>query len=397
MITKITTISELKQIFLEIFFNKNDNITDIGEESVISGIAYSCAKLAEKCLVNQSIIEGHIFPDTSYGEYLDNLALLNGKSSRMSACGSTTFVRVEAEPGTIYYKNTTTFKSSTGINFTMQDDYFIIGGNGFDYLKIVSVEVGFNTNVEPFTINQAIIPPDGHIACVNEYRATGGRDYEDDDLFRNRIKENINQLSLNTLSSLEQIFMKINPDILKIKKGTIEDGKFVFYVISVNGRVFSEDEFNEILLKSMSFLSISDLFFDSKGGYSLVLKNPDYYLLDIEFRVEIDENYDKDNVRNNIQIQMSKIFNPKNEISKIEWDDLLQIVKNTEGVRYVPDSYFSPNKDIKLTSYQIPRIRGFIMRDLDGIVIEDNKQVISSFYFPNEKMQSYQESVLMSI
>ena len=88
MITKITSAQELKQIFLEIFLNKTDKVTDVGQESVLNGIAYGCAKVGEKCLVNQSIVEGHIFPDTAYGDYLDNLAAVRGVSPRFKAQGS---------------------------------------------------------------------------------------------------------------------------------------------------------------------------------------------------------------------------------------------------------------------------------------------------------------------
>ena len=56
MITKITSISELKQIFLEIFLNKTDKVTDVGSESVLNGVAYATAKMAQKCLVNQSVV-----------------------------------------------------------------------------------------------------------------------------------------------------------------------------------------------------------------------------------------------------------------------------------------------------------------------------------------------------
>lgn len=48
---------------------------------------------------------------------------------------------------------------------------------------------GASTNVDPLSINKLNPVPSGHIACTNEYRATGGRDDEDDDLFRIRIKE----------------------------------------------------------------------------------------------------------------------------------------------------------------------------------------------------------------
>ena len=74
MITKIVPVSDLKQMFLEILLNKTDKISDISDDSVLNGIAYGCAKVGQRLLVNQGIVEGHLFPDTAYGQYLDNIA-----------------------------------------------------------------------------------------------------------------------------------------------------------------------------------------------------------------------------------------------------------------------------------------------------------------------------------
>ena len=65
MITKIIPVNELKQMFLEIFLNKTDKVNDVSQESVLNGFAFGCAKVGQKCLVNQAIVEGHIFPDTA--------------------------------------------------------------------------------------------------------------------------------------------------------------------------------------------------------------------------------------------------------------------------------------------------------------------------------------------
>lgn len=40
MITQLTTVDELKQIFLEIFLNKTDKVSDVSNESVLNGVAY---------------------------------------------------------------------------------------------------------------------------------------------------------------------------------------------------------------------------------------------------------------------------------------------------------------------------------------------------------------------
>lgn len=398
MITKITPTQELKQMFLEILLNKTDKVTDVGAESVLNGMAYGCAKIAQKCLVNQSVVEGHIFPDTAYGEYLDRLAEIKGVAPRFGACGSSTYVRLIGSPGTTYDKDVISLKATTGVSFSLEENV-TIGKNGFAYVKVRCDEVGLGTNVDPLSINKLTPSPSGHITCTNEYRATGGRDVEDDELFRQRIKESVNQLSRTTLSYLEQVFMKINNNVLRLHKGgTDSDGKLNLIVVSVNGQDFTKEEFDEILSRSEEYLSLTELL-RSDNDYALKLNNVNWLPIDIDFRVDIDPAYDQDKVRREVQIQMSKLFDYRfwKYSDKVEWDNLLFAAKNVDGVRYVPDTHFNPGADINVPKFRLPRIRAFILRDLDGNIIEDNEGVLSDYYYPNEIDESYGSSVLMSI
>lgn len=398
MITKITPVEELKQIFLEIFLNKTDKVSDVSDDSVLNAIAYGNAKLTQRTLTNQAIIEGHIFPDSAYGEYLDNLAAIRGVAPRFGAVGSTTYVRVTADEGTSYIAGIHTFTSTSGIVFDLEESG-VVGINGYAYLKVRSQQSGLNTNVDALSINKVSPIPQGHISVINEYAATGGSDQESDTLFRERIKTNMNQMSRTTLSYLEQVFMKINPRVLRLHKGGIDsDGKFNLIVVSVNGQNFTTAEFDEILSKSEEYLSLSELLREG-SGFALKLNNVDWLPVDIEFRADIDPAYDIDSVRRNIQIQMNKLFDYRfwKYGDKIEWENMLYAAKNVEGVRYVPDTHFYPQADINVPKYRLPRVRGFIMRDLDGNIIEDNNGVLSDVFYPNEEDRSYQESVLTMI
>ncbi len=397
MITKITSIEELKQIFIEILLNKTDKVSDISDESVLNGIAYGCAKMAQRLLTNQAVVESHIFADTAYGDYLDEIATIKGISERVTSLGSSTYVRVEADPGTIYSKSVVKFTSSAGIQFIPEED-LTVDENGYGYIKVRSVQTGATSNVDALTINTCNNAPDGHLVCTNEYKATGGRDDEADDTFRMRIKESINQLARNTLSYLEQIFMKINNKVLCLHKGGTSNGKLNLIVVSTNGQDFTDDEFNELLSKSEQFLSLTELLTD-KSDFALNLQNVNWIPVDVDFRVNIDESYDQDGVRRNIQIAIAKLFDYRfwKYGDKVEWENMLYAVKNIDGVRYVPDTHFYPQTDINVPKYQLPRLRGFIMRDLDGNILADNYNVLADFNYPSEPDQAFQSSVLSSI
>lgn len=398
MITKITTVEELKQIFTEILLNKTDKISDISNESVLNAVAYGCAKLSQRLLVNQAVVESHIFPDTAYGVYLDNLAKIKGISPRNKACGSTAYVRIEGEPGTSYSKDVVLLSSSSGINFVLEND-FVINETGWGYAKVKSKQVGVTSNVDALTINTMNNAPKGHYACTNEYCAVGGMDNEDDDVFRMRIKDSVNQLARNTLSYIEQVFMKINNRVLKVYKGGIDgDNKLNLIVVSVNGQDFSEEEFNEILSKSEEYLSLTEILQETTG-FALKLKNVDWLPIDIDFRASIDASYDIDSVRKEMQVKISKLFDYRfwKYGDRVEWENILYAIRSIDGVRYVPDNYFNPKSDTNVAKYRLPRLRGFVLRDLDGNIISDNYAILSSFSYPNDVDNSFQSSVLMSV
>lgn len=399
MITKIITVEELKQIFTEILLNKTDKISDISNESVLNAIGYGCSKLAQRLLVNQAIVEAHIFPDTAHGAYLDNIAELRGISPRNSSSGSTVYIRIEGTAGSIYNAADITFISSSGIQFKLEDD-FQLDDNGWGYAKAKSIQSGLISNVDALTINtiQGSVPR-GHVACTNEYRAVGGRDEESDETFRVRIKESVNQLARTTLSYLEQIFMKINNRVLRVYKGGIDaDNRLNLIVVSTNGQNFTEQEFNEILSRSQEFLSLNELLLDS-NSFSLKLNNVNWLPVDVDFRVNIDPSYDKDELRKQIQIKISKLFDYRywKYGDKVEWENILYSIRSVDGVRYVPDNYFYPQVDVNVPKYRLPRLRGFIMRDMDGNIIADNYSILSAFNYPNSPNESYQSSVLNTL
>jgi hypothetical protein len=83
--------------------------------------------------------------------------------------------------------------------------------------------------------------------------------------------------------------------------------------------------------------------------------------------------------------------------NKVEWENMLFAAKQVNGVRYVPDTHFYPQADVNVPKYQLPRIRSFVLRDLNGNIIEDNSGVLSQFFYPNSPDESYANTVLMSI
>lgn len=390
MITTVdNTISTLKNLFTEVFLNKTNKVSDITENSVLNGLAYGVAKVAQKSLKDVAIVEAQIFPETAAGEYLDRAAALFGVPARFGALGSSTYIRVYAEPGTYYAAGRNVFVSNSGIRFIIEED-FVVPEDGYGYVKVRSESFGTATNVVPNSIRNVVPKPFGHYDCTNEYYATGGRDAEGDDMFRRRILNHQNMYSAETLEKLVQVFQEADNRVLRIMFVGFEEDSYIHIKIATqNGQDLSQAELDALLLAAEPYFGIGDM--KVNGSVTgIKLENADWYVVGgdegIDFRCSIDGSYDTDMVRRSIQVGLTKYFDPKywDLNKKVEWDDLFEIVKNTEGVKYVSSQYFLPRKDEFVPEYMLPRIKKFIMRDLDGNVIFDNSvSFVPSFYPSN--------------
>lgn len=389
MITKTSaTITNLKNLFIEMFLDKTAKVSNVADGSVVNATAFGVAKVAQKAMKDIAIKEAQIFPDTATGAYLDKAAALYGVSPRKGALGSSTYIRVSADPGTAY-DTSVTFVNKNGIRFQV-DEALTVGESGYGYVKVRSINAGYSTNVPPNSITNVSPQPQGHIECTNEYYAIGGRDSEDDETFRIRIKNNLNILSKNTIEYWTQTLNNIDDRVLKVMTaGLDEKGIYNLYVVSQNGIFFTEEELDTLLESAQGYFGISELNIEGKA-VGIGIKNIDWFYVGsergLDFRVQLQPDYDVATVRQNIQINLTKYLDFRfwTPGKIVEWDDLLDIVKKTDGVKYVPDEYFFPYYDQQVPANQLPRIRGFVMRDQDGNILYDSDSNLSPLFYPSE-------------
>lgn len=389
MITKTSaTITNLKNLFIEMFLDKTAKVSNVADGSVVNATAFGVAKVAQKAMKDIAIKEAQIFPDTATGVYLDKVAALYGVSPRKGALGSSTYIRVSADSGTVY-DTSVTFVNKNGIRFQV-DEALTVGESGYGYVKVRSINAGYSTNVPPNSITNVSPQLQGHIECTNEYYAIGGRDSEDDETFRIRIKNNLNILSKNTIEYWTQTLSNIDDRVLKVMSaGLDEKGIYNLYVVSQNGIFFTEEELDTLLESAQGYFGISELNIEGKA-VGIGIKNIDWFYVGsergLDFRVQLQPDYDVATVRQNIQVNLTKYLDFRfwTPGKIVEWDDLLDIVKKTDGVKYVPDEYFFPYYDQQVPTNQLPRIRGFVMRDQDGNILYDSDSNLSPLFYPSE-------------
>jgi len=382
LITKIQTKDQLKQIATEMFLNHTDKVTKIDTTSVMNGFLFAISKMGQKAIKEVAINESRYFPELSSGTYLDDSSDLFGVSDRLSAASSSSFVKIIATAGTQYLSGINKFVSKNGIEFDLLES-ITIDVNGVGYGKLRSIQSGVGSNVDAGTIITVTPLPSGHTACTNEFKAVGGRDIESDESFKIRIKNHPNLVSKQNLDYLVEIIREIDANILKaFNLGVNSEGKIEIGLLRENGTTITAEEIKKIENYIKDYLSFIDV--DTQGNLiGLSLINVSYVYINFDFRVDISSNYNVETVRQNMQTQIAKYldFRYWEEGVKVEWDDLLQIVKNIDGVDYVPDTNFAPSTDTLVGKGELPRARGFIMRDLDDIILFNNSSnTLEVFY-----------------
>lgn len=395
-----TTSDERRLLFIETLINLSTKISKVSNNSVLSGIAGGVSKVAGKAEKDIILAVSQLFPDSASGDVLDQVAFNNGIAPRFGPIGSSTYVRLTATPGTVYAQSTQSFSTSDGQIFNLESD-ITIGSFGFNYAKVNSSGSGSTTNVAPGTISTVVPAPVGHINVVNEYQATGGIDNESDDIFRQRIKNGPNILARGTIAMLEQLFMLINNKVLSVQhNGINQSGQVVLSISTQNGENLTSDELAQLLQLSTPFFGLTDYKPYGTNYYGIILENVTYHPFDISFRCDLDSSFNSDQIRNAIQVNISKYinfryFNPLQDV--IQWTNLLDIVKFTPGVNYVYDQFFYPNIDLNIDYDKLPRLRGFLMLDRSGNVISNESGSLSPIYYPAVADFSYQSSILGSL
>lgn len=397
-----STSRERRLIFIEALLNETDKISKVSPNSVNSGIASGVAKVSGKAEKDIVLALSELFPDLSFGSQLERAGKNLGTPNRLGAQGSSTYVRVTADVGTVYIPGTHQFTSTEGPIFNIDgSDNIIVPQEGFTYIKVSSVDIGLRANVSALTISKVAPQPSGHLNVVNEMKADWARDEESDEQLRNRIQDGGNVLARDTIAMIEQLAIQQNPKVLKCWNYGIDlNGKRIIAVVTQNGSDLSPTELDNLLAFIGGRLSLTDEQWYGNQPIGVKFRNVDYYAVDLSFRVVLDNTVNPDEVRQAIQISVSKYFdfrtfNPTKDL--IEWDRLLETVQNTPGVKYVPDQYFFPRNDIAIGAYRLPRLRGFLMLNLDGTIISNQSGTLNPVYYPAQADFSYLNTVLQVI
>lgn len=397
METKIFTIEEIKDLFLQELLNKVDGkVSKISDHSVLNGMAFGFAKVFQKSMKDVALLESELFPEYAYGEYLDRIAQRYGIASRRKSLGSSVYVKIVANPGSLYLASNCSFISTDGTTFHLTENY-TVNANGWGYALLRSDETGENTNVGAGTIIRVTGQPSGHIYVTNELPATGGVDIESDESLLQRILQNFNNFSFETLDKITSVFQVIEPSVLQVRKeGVNSQGQIVLVVITSTGANLSSTQLETLAERAQPYVSLMDV--QQTNGLvgnqlSLEVKNVTPLTVDMDFRVQLDSDINVTDFKIACQEAILSYFDfTQKVITKIEWEDLFAIVRTQTGVKQVPEQFFfagdstswssqSPHFDLSVPSTRVPRLRMFVVRDLNGTVLFNNSSNLVSYFY----------------
>lgn len=392
MKTKILSVTELKNIATEILLSKTNKISKISVGSIFNAVAYGIAKIAQKCLMEIALIESQLFPEAAVGEILDDIAKRYGIFNRLGATKSSCYIYLFAEPGTIYNKDKVKFVSNDGITFKLNSN-ITIDENKYTYALATSNEVGTKANVSPLSIYNCVNAPVGHLYCTNTFAASGGRNIESDDEFRNRIININNSVSTKTLEYLTQIALRFNNNILKfVHLGTYQ-GKTKLGIYTQSGAALTSGELNNLSHQMREYLALSDI--SDELNNRVYFCNVDYVPIDLSIKLSyMKDKYSINEIYSSIQKKLLSFIDYRylNTSKNISWIDLYDIVKNTEGVINVNYGEFLVNQskqDIVINKAKLPKFREMIIYDLEGGCLLDNSSKYMPFIYPVYKDLSY--------
>lgn len=393
MKTKVSSITELKNIIIEILLGKTNKLSKVSAGSIFNAVAYGIAKIGQKALREIAIVESQLFPEYAVGDTLDVVAKRYGIFSRLGASQSSCYIYLFAEPGTIYDENCK-FISNDGITFTLNEK-IVIDENKYAYALATSKESGEKTNVSALSITSCINAPEGHQFCTNTFAANGGRDIESDDEFRDRIENVTNSISTKTLEYLSQVALNFNSNILKFVHLGTHLGRTLLGVYTQSGALLSDSELTNLAIQLKEYFALSDI--SENLEQRVEFTNVDYTPIDLSMKISYMENlYSVDQIYSSIQKKIMSYVDYRyiNTEKNITWIELYELIKNTEGIVNVNYGDFFINggkNDIQINKALLPRFRQMLIYNLDGESLLDTNAIsFMPFIYPVYKNINYE-------
>lgn len=332
--------------------NNNSSLTDFNPGSVIrsiyNAIAAQIAQLyyaAHKSYRSSRILY-------AMGSDLDSL-VPERSITRNNAVKSSVTLVFSGGSG-ISIPSGTKAATEDGVTFeTIETKSIGSDGGNTSNIAAEAVLAGKGGNVRAETITVLIDTIDGVTYVTNPARATGGQDYETDELLRNRAINRIAAMSLGISDSYKAWAQEADSSVLNAKPQwghpSYSDKTIVIHLVKDNGGVYTESELTAIQNYTQ---------YRAPLGTTAKCLNLTWTTIDITAQIRMKQGYSMPTVKNYIEDNVSIYLDYRNREfgDDVEWSDIYALINNTEGVEDVSTALFTPASNVTVDDFSLPKL-----------------------------------------
>lgn len=288
-------------------------------QDIIGSVAYELANIYDTEL---NEIADKCFVLTAKGEDLDKVGADYGMPRRESQQAIVYLTITGEENATV---NTTVKAIYNNLVYTVQE-YKKIGASGSVVVKAKCETYGTIGNIEAETINQFITNYQGLNSVINLEPAYDGFNREDDETYRQRIKD---YLAEDATNANEAQYKKWASDVVGVDKVVIKSAEVVgagnvgVYISSLEGEVSEE-------LKDAVYTHIDEL---QPINATVIVNSLNYVPVNISATVVIKDGYTTNDIKAEMKYQLKNYLNTvQNVVSYFKIAELLYDCNGVEDV-----------------------------------------------------------------
>lgn len=260
-------------------------ITDFNEGSEIRNLLEAIAVMSYAILEDENEAGKLPFIKLSYGSYLDrigenpfiNLPRIQGKESE----GSATFTLSTAQSDNITIAGGTVLKDSViGLEFVTLDDLIIPSGETSGVVGVNCLTAGSDGNINSGTLT-IIDDPNVNtdlITVNNLDEFINGSDYEDDEVYRQRLLDNVQSDGFGTSG----YYLKLGNNVNGVHDTKLIDATGYTKKVLVNG--YTKPTPDTVLLNVLAeFSDVSNIVM----GHTFTVDKPTYETVNLTFTLDV--------------------------------------------------------------------------------------------------------------
>lgn len=242
--------------------------------------------------------------------------------------------------------------------------------NGLKKLVAQSVVTGAASQSERGSLNSMVnaanVTGGTLVSVTNPGPSVGGADIESDDQYRSRIISYLSALNQGTRVFYEAQVRSIDPSVVRVyvSKGLGAHTVNV-YPVSRSGATYTSPQLTAIAAGLGPVTPVQ---------VSVNVQNLSYTSIDIAFTGTVKNGFTATDVLNNVAYNISNFLDWSvwGFGTTVQWDDLLALASNSDGVDKISPGTFTPSMDTAVAVNSLPKLTSITFTDATS-------QAVSSF------------------